>query len=226
VVINSTFVDADTPGNAISHDIVPEMSATLSFLSNQAMEKIQVLGSTSTLNIIQAYSMRTLYTKVPDYVPIFTEDGSSVQNPAVGFPHRMLAATCKNTGWYQCPWLHMPEDQHYVDNEVAVDLEDLPYLVRTVKDILTKYPAVFPIQGIRLRFSGASNTWMSFNYGRASCHFEFFFGTRYNPYENPGLGLAAFQAMLQAMVCPIKITRNFINYRGHRTESMEKCPTV
>lgn len=51
-----------------------------------------------------------LVNQTPGFVPIYTEDGSLVQNPAVGYPHSMLATICseKNAGLLgqACFWAH------------------------------------------------------------------------------------------------------------------------
>jgi hypothetical protein len=145
-------------------------------------------------------SLLTLNRTVPDFPPIYSEDGVRVKNPAVGYYHRMFAPICKETGWRRCPWHHGPDSIRLLDNEVGVDLRRLPEVVRTVRDILIKYPAVFPFQGILLRFSGPSQIHMSGSQGRESCHFEFYVVHRKNVYQNESSGLAAYQAIVQSLV--------------------------
>jgi FAD/FMN-containing dehydrogenase len=206
VVANWTFVDVRTPGNAETNDHVPSTTRSLNWYMNRFVERAARYDSLQTWHLGVAYFAATLYRKIPDNVPIYSEDGIHVQNPAVGFYHRMFAPICKSTGWIQCPWLHGNEGGiSFTDNEFSFELSRLPEVISTVEDILSKYPAVFPVYGILLRFSKPSNTYMSTSYGRVTCHLEFYMKTRKNAYEDPSLGLAAYQAIVQSLV-----SRNFI----------------
>lgn len=48
--------------------------------------------------------------QTPGFVPIYTEDGTTVKNPAVGYPHSMFAVSCseENAGLAgeACFWAH------------------------------------------------------------------------------------------------------------------------
>lgn len=87
-----------------------------------------------------------------------------------------------------------------LDNEMAIDIRDFPAFVRRVKDILSRSPAVFPLEGILIRFSGASTTHMSLSRGRDTCHIEFYPLERKNRYDDPMLGLASYQAIMQSLL--------------------------
>ena len=209
VVSNWTIVDVGTPGDAWTNDHVPSTSRSFQFYSTRALEVAQAENSINTLNIFQAVSLLSLNRTIPDFPPIYTEDGVHALNPAVGYYHRMFAPICQKTGWKQCPWLHGSDSLKILDNEFGLELRKLPAFVRTVKDILAKYPAVFPFQGILLRFSAASKSYMSVSQGRDTCHFEFYVVHRKDVYENASLGLAAFQAIVQSLV---KTKTYFLSY--------------
>ena len=200
VVANWTIVDVNTPGNAETNDHVPVSSNSLNYVTTRVAELFQRFESIPALNLAQAYSTFSLYRKLPDVAPIYSEDGYHVQNPAVGYYHRMFAPICNDSGWFQCPWFHGSDSFTIGDNEFSVELSKLADVVHTVRDITFKYPAVFPVQGILLRFSGASKTLMSLSHGRKSCHFEFYMKKRKYPYDDATVGLAAYQAILQSLV--------------------------
>lgn len=52
----------------------------------------------------------SLVLDTPGFVPIYTENGYSVENPAVGYPHSMFSAFCdENDAGYSgisCFWAH------------------------------------------------------------------------------------------------------------------------
>lgn len=65
----------------------------------------------------------SLLVETPGFVPIYTEDGTSVENPAVGYPHSMFAAFCSEDdaglSGTACFWAHGDIDANItiVDNE-------------------------------------------------------------------------------------------------------------
>jgi len=200
VIANWTILeDVNTPGTAWTNDHVPSTYKSFNFLAAGAIDKIQGLDSTTSLNVFQAYMMRTLHELTPDFVPIYTEDGVKLENPAVGYYDDMFAPICNSSGSLQCPWFHGPNNLTLLDNEIAIELEKLPEFAVKMKDILSKYPALFVMQGILLRFSAATNTFMSESQGRDTCHFEFYMSTRKDSYKTASSGLAAYQAILQTL---------------------------
>jgi len=201
VIANWTIVDPSTPGEAYTFDHVPSTTPSLNLLLTKGLELIQSQqNSVRILNVVQAYTLEALLRNMPDFVPIYTYDGITVANPAVGYYNRMFAPTCNSTGVLQCPWFHGPNNLTQLDNEISIALEDLPAFASTLKDIVSKYAAVFPFTGILLRFSNASDTYMSVSQGRISCHFEFYMPVRKNPYSTASTGLAAYQAIMQSLV--------------------------
>lgn len=62
-----------------------------------------------------------LLVDVPDWVPIYTENGYQVKMPAVGFYDRMFAPICYNSPQgplgTACSWDHGPNNITILDNE-------------------------------------------------------------------------------------------------------------
>ena len=91
---------------------------------------------------------------------------SPASNP-VGWSHEMLGSTCEPG---RCPW-DSPRVQSRT-MEVAFPLSQLRSWMQDVRGILAAQRACFPILGIYLRFSKASDRWMGFNYGEDMVAFE------------------------------------------------------
>lgn len=51
-----------------------------------------------------------------------------------------------------------------------------------------------------MRFSNATDIYMSTAYGRQTCHFEFYLWNRKDRYNDPSGSLAAFQTIIQLIV--------------------------
>lgn len=81
----------------------------------------------------------------------------------------------------------------------GIDLDKLGDFVRDVKDIISKTPTAFPDIGILMRFSGASDIYMSTAYVRETCHFEFYLWNRDDIYNRPSGSLAGYQTILQTL---------------------------
>lgn len=142
-----------------------------------------------------------MYTTVPDFQPIYTYDGITASNPATGDYDRMFAPVCGNTGFLQCPWFHGSTNKMtFLDQELALGVSDLASFAADLKNIVSQSPVAFPFDGILLRFSAASTTHLSTAYGKDVCHFEFYMMKRKDPYNDPSLGLAAYQAIMQTLV--------------------------
>lgn len=215
VVANWTIVDPNTTGNAYTFDHVPSTYDNFNILGSQVFEESAVLTQNrcsavrqlgfNTISILQSYMQTTLWTTVPDFVPIYTEDGVTVVNPAVGYYDKMFAPVCNDgpgNGPLQCAWGHgnVHANITILDNEISLDLNDMPQFILAVKDILSKAPALFPIQGILMRFSASSDTYMSNSYGRNSVHFEWYLANRVDMYQDAVPSLAAYQTMMQTLV--------------------------
>jgi hypothetical protein len=102
-------------------------------------------------------------------------------------------------GPLKCLWAHDKFNLTILDTEFSLALGDLPSLVQKVKDIKSKVPAVFPTQGILMRFTKASTTLMSHAYGRDTVHFEYYVSNRKRLHDEPSAGLAAYQAINQVV---------------------------
>ena len=92
--------------------------------------------------------------------------GSRRSTP-VGWSHEILSSSCDKG---ECPW-----DNDAVRSrtmEAAFPLRNLQAWMNDVKAILNQKRACFPILGIYLRFSKASERWLSFNYGEDVVAFE------------------------------------------------------
>jgi len=178
VVANWTIVGIETEGEAWTNDHVPSTYTTFNTLSVPLLEALQATDNVEGLNLVQALLQATLLETVPDFAPIYTENGITVKMPAVGFYHRMFAPICHEHGFSQCPWFHGPFNITQLDNEIGIDVNDVPAVARMLKDVVSKYPAVFPFQGILLRFSASTETFMSQAYEQDSailnfiCQFE------------------------------------------------------
>ena len=86
---------------------------------------------------------------------------------AIGWSHEMLGSVCEPGN---CPW-----DKEGVLSrtmESAFPLSRLQEWMGDVREILARNRACFPILGIYLRFSKASDRWMGFNYGEDMVAFE------------------------------------------------------
>lgn len=70
--------------------------------------------------MLEYYLELALLIKIPDFVPIYTENGIKVQNPAVGYYDLMFAPICYDEPQgllgAACPWSHQNEIT-FVDNE-------------------------------------------------------------------------------------------------------------
>ena len=85
----------------------------------------------------------------------------------VGWSHEMLGSYCKPG---TCPW-----DNDSVRSrtmEATFPLSRLPEWMADVRAIIDENRACFPILGIYLRFSKASDRWLGFNYGEDVVSFE------------------------------------------------------
>lgn len=63
----------------------------------------------------------SLVEQTPGMAPILTEDGSTVQNPAVGYPHSILSPIC--SGIPQGPHKAACTDSHGTDSITTLDYE-------------------------------------------------------------------------------------------------------
>jgi hypothetical protein len=106
VVANWTIVDVNTPGNAYTNDHVPSSTSLYNLLSVPTAEYAQSLTTSvcsslaavgySILYVFEKFFLNALQRKSQLFVPIYTEDGETVLNPAVGYYDRMFAPICRS----------------------------------------------------------------------------------------------------------------------------------
>jgi len=227
VVAQWTRVDVSTEGNAFTYDHVPATyEATAGAAAAFSDAAFNLTSSTCalansvgyTIVHVISYLLRiALVEQVSGWVPIYTEYGYSTLNPAVGFYDLMIAPVCDETpqGPYgaACLWCHGPNNNMTIlDSEFGVALDDLPALIKDVKEIIKRTPVAFPIQGVVMRFSDTTDILMSTAYGRQTVHFEFYLWNRKDRFEDPSGSLAGYQTILQLMV-------NKYNARSHWAKS-------
>lgn len=175
VVANWTIVDVNTDGDAWAYDHVPSTYDELNIIMKEFLESSALLTQGSCpsvrqlgfnlINTAQAYTQSTLLRTTPDFVPIYTYDGYTVANPAVGYYDKMFAPVCNegptSFSRLQCFYAHGNVNANItiLDNEISLALDDMPEFITAVNDILSKAPATFPVQGILLRFSANSDTY-------------------------------------------------------------------
>ncbi len=93
-------------------------------------------------------------------------DGSDSVDETVGFAYQMFSSSCSGEA---CPWAHVK----IANPEVAIPVTDLPAWMTRVREILAARPTCFPINGIVIRFSAASKSWLSMAQGREVAYVEF-----------------------------------------------------
>jgi len=91
---------------------------------------------------------------------------------------------------------------YYDDAEIACDIDELPAIVQTIKSVTQEYPAGFAFAGVAIRFAPESDAYLSFANGRKQVVIvEMITPMRNDMFSRPKAGLAAFQAITQALVC-------------------------
>ncbi|HJK90204.1 MAG TPA: D-arabinono-1,4-lactone oxidase [Polyangiaceae bacterium LLY-WYZ-15_(1-7)] len=151
------IVPADTPGEAYSVGWVStagdqRLQAALAHRANRDPE------GEGTLCDVQA--LRAEATEL-----VHEEAGEPVEGQAVGFSHRMFSSTCEGLA---CPWEHLK----IFNPEVAIPVEELPRWMRRVREIVAARPACFPLNGLVIRFSAASESWLGMNAGQDVAYVE------------------------------------------------------
>ena len=90
--------------------------------------------------------------------PMNIKDSS--RSEPVGWSHKMLGSTCSSG---LCPWDHDRVRSRTM--EATFPLSRIEEWMTDVRKIIKETRACFPILGIYLRFSKASDRWLAFNYG-------------------------------------------------------------
>ncbi|XP_037045984.1 probable L-gulonolactone oxidase 4 [Bradysia coprophila] len=214
VVSNRTIVCDETPGNARSNDLLSSVYANFAKIFFKAKETAFKLtsnicaeanaGGYEILHAIENFMKFSLVQNAPEMVPIFTEDGINVVNPAVGYPHMISSPTCysKPQGPNQaaCPDSHGANSITTLDYEFSIKTCDLADFAEAVKDIIKKTPTAFPVLGIRITFSGRSDIFLSPSFGQESAYVEFRMLNTKDLFNQPSASLAGFQTIVQALI--------------------------
>lgn len=60
------------------------------------------------LHVIEMVSVPTFLRKIPGEQPFYTDNGTNFLNPAIGYPHEMLASICSTDirSSVVCAWIH------------------------------------------------------------------------------------------------------------------------
>jgi L-gulonolactone oxidase len=105
VVANWTIVPVETPGEAWTYDHVPSTTRLFSVITSISSELFQSLAENicssmaafayTIMQQAERYSISSLLRKAQLFVPIYTEDGETVKNPAVGYYDVMFAPVCR-----------------------------------------------------------------------------------------------------------------------------------
>ncbi|XP_037029702.1 L-gulonolactone oxidase 5-like isoform X2 [Bradysia coprophila] len=220
VVANLTFVSVDETGNAYTNAISPPTYGYFNLGGTKAKEIAFDLSTSecalasgvgnTILHAFEIAAQSSLVRDTPGFVPIYTEDGITVENPAVGFPHSMFAASCSEAnaglGGPSCFWAHGDINSNItiVDNEFCIDINSLSDFVETTQDIMKTTPVAFPLTGIFIRFSGESDAYMATNFGRDTAHVEFAMWKRTDSYNKASGNLAGYQLLAQALAKKFK----------------------
>lgn len=215
VVSNLTFVAVQSPGNARTNVGAPATYDNLNMIASKIKEMAMDLASDdcyaassygyTILRGMESLVQSSLWKQTTSFVPIYTEDGFSVQNPAIGYAQPMLSTICSenanNIFGEACPWCHghINANITLLDNEFNLAFSDLELFIDAVKDIVKKTPTAFPLQGLFFRFSGKDNNYMSTSNGRDSVHVEFNLWKRHDPYNDASASLAGYQTILQTL---------------------------
>lgn len=80
-----------------------------------------LLAGYQILNAIAFFMKSSLVEQTPEMAPIYTVDGSTVQNPAVGYPHSISSPICD--GKPQGPHKAACPDSHGTDSITTLDYE-------------------------------------------------------------------------------------------------------
>lgn len=149
VVSKKNFVNVTEPGDAVSNEFLASISSNLAKVMNKAKEiafgltestcaaanslgmndhkrksdflRLKLIAGYTFLTIIEDFLKSSLIVQTPECPPIYTEDGSTVKNPAVGFSNKMSSRICynnpKDTLAAACPNSHGENSLTSLDTE-------------------------------------------------------------------------------------------------------------
>lgn len=95
------------------------------------------------------------------------EGGRDVEDVAVGYSHQMFSSICQGK---ECPWNNGIK---IFNPEVAIPVADLPAWMADVRALYAARGACFPVNGVVVRFSKASESWVGMNAGQDVAYVEF-----------------------------------------------------
>jgi len=196
IVSKGTFVDSQVFGNASTFKI-PSLNKLTVLGVRTGFEVAQASNSSLLLQTLQFITQESLYRHIPLRPAIFSEDGGrTLKNPAVGYVHNLMQNECK-----PCAWSFGTHVSSYVqESAFGLPIENFERMVTSVREILSQSAAYFPIYGIFIRFAPKSTGLMAVESGRETVHIEIVTPMRTDPFTNARAGLAAIQAIEQAMV--------------------------
>lgn len=162
---------------------------------SEAFEAMQEQQNHLGYLAIQSAAKLSMYQRVPGRSPIFTSDGKTVCEPAIGYNHLMSTNRC-----IECPWNNGNASVFNFEYAAIIPLTELQGALKTMKAILDENPIELPFTGIYVRFLPESDGLMTINSGHASVAIEWLLITRVDRFNKPMLGMPTSQALIQALV--------------------------
>ncbi len=147
-------VDTATPGDSFNN--LWSATPNISFLGDVPV---------GTLNSSQVLQCTAEFARVKTFAGPFKVVGSDSKSP-VGFAHRMIAGTCEPG---KCSWDYGIKTRTV---EVGFHLRRLPEWIGDIKQLTSQKKACFPILGLYLRFSLASQSAIGQAAGEDTVMFE------------------------------------------------------
>lgn len=187
-------VPLQASGNCQTH-FIPEAPRGSVQALGTAVEIMQDGHDHFGFYILQALSKLSLFEEVPGRSPIFTENGKTMCNPAIGFSHRMTSNRCN-----VCAWDHGRDSLRNMQFEVAIPLKEFMNAVKTLRQIFDEYPVEFPLNGVFFKFLRESDSLLGLNSDRDSVSIELVLAPRIDRFRKPMMGLPVEQAVTQALV--------------------------
>jgi len=197
VISRSNIVFENTSKNCETH-FIPEVSPRETALFKRYVEFMQEYKLDFGLYLLQLFSLRSLSQPVLGKTPLFTveNDNGTICSRPIGFSHKMLASSCKD-----CPWKHENASEiKFEESAVAIPLSELGAAVETIGNIIKASPAHFYFTGILFRFLKPSSSLLGIDRNRESVGIEWVLAGRTDRLKKARSGLAATQALVQALV--------------------------
>ena len=163
------IVPVDTPGDANSTSWHSSPAEQLGFVEVIALVSNDPNGE-ETICSVEA-------SRLADKAVGHEENGMVVEAP-VGFVNKMFQSTCVDL---ECPW---HAGGQAFNPELAIPAEQLPAWINRVKEINAAKPTCFPINGIVIRFSKGSDSWMGSNAGADVAYVEWHIPRHPDPAQN------------------------------------------